>query len=64
MPHTTMPPPLHGASLATQEQCNVLYFYHDKTGSWIPVPLAWESQVPSIAKLTKDVQVAVPWWQQ
>ena len=45
--------------LATQEQCNVLYFYHDKTGSWVPVPLVWESQVPSIAKLTKDVQVAM-----
>ena len=44
---------------ATQEQCNVLYFYHDKTGSWVPVPLVWESQVPSIAKLTKDVQVAM-----
>ena len=42
-----------------QEQCNLLYFYHEKTGSWVPVPLVWEGQVPSVVKHIKDIQVTM-----
>ena len=33
--------------------------YHEKTGSWVPVPLAWEGQVPGVVKLIKDIQVTM-----
>lgn len=45
-----------------KEYSNKLYFYQEKSGTWVPTPLSWEGQVPTIAKMVKDIQEMVPSW--
>jgi len=35
----------------------MLCFFDEATGTWLPMPLAWERHVPAISNMTSKIQV-------
>jgi len=38
---------------------NMLCFFDEATGTWLPMPLAWERHVPAISNMTSKIQVQI-----
>ena len=45
-----------------QHSLNVLYFFDEQSGSWLPMPLNWERHVPGISNMTTNIQVCIHAW--
>ena len=38
-------------------------YYDEQTGAWEPMPLEWESRMPSVINMLNDIDEALPEWQ-
>ena len=47
----------YSVSFLLQETMNMLCFFDEATGTWLPMPLAWERHVPAISNMTSKIQV-------
>ena len=43
--------------LLAQELMNVMYFYDDEAGTWLPLPLTWERHIPTVSKMVDEIKV-------
>ena len=40
-----------------QQYLNIIYYFDEPTGSWLPMPLSWEQHVPFVANRIDHIKV-------
>lgn len=40
-----------------QETLNIMYYFDDEAGTWLPIPLTWERHTPTVSKMVEEIQV-------
>ncbi|XP_065897255.1 kinesin-like protein klp-3 isoform X2 [Dysidea avara] len=41
---------------------NIMYYFDEPSGSWLPMPLSWEQHVPFVASRVDHIKSVIPGW--